>query len=1107
MDQDADGTSIILSYFDPFDLFESIRDEFRKIFPLENVHWKSPAGSIRTIGRLPVSLHAANHNGHGKLGMNSPFINFIIVNCISVDEYRSKVRPLIRQWLPEVQGQDTGSQHELQLPSVPIIFLYANAEIIDINIFKTMSIMEKIEKDFPDVQALELKSVYKSPKEKEAFWNQLSQNIKSYLLKIFQQRLDYLKNDLGKHHGQPPSVEQLVIQERLLDLYSEFNIVDEGISQLSMIKSLLRKLLLMNDTLKLKDHKLENHFAVSSDENSQISVSESLKNGTLTEYGYHKYFFVKELHFLLHSELNATAYLKVYKLLRTFLGTIETSTLKNNVNYLNFRYSFLEFMISLVSSEKMVQSPILDEVKGELLLLKRDCWIESVLASTEFKLHGRSVTMDTQYKFDNLPKTEDDFHDKIINSSKEIIEIFSKCAKRRRQRTIDYLTIEIGLLHFQRKEYENTIILFVSSYEFYIQSNWNLIGLKILKVFIQSLLNCSNITTLQIDDASISVSDVLKNAFLNLVNLSEDLEEKILYWQKFLELSTTAEQKIIFPVKSLFNIDVDDCIDLLRPNVYGIGLHVKSIFTENFEIDSIIFKLKNSDHTITFRAFDVNIKLSTIESTIVLETNEISFGDFVPVAIEISIKGNVFVHNFPSNNNKKYISILPLYDGNNVSLHLQQARSLKLGQYALTANLNNPCNAENIHLDMVVVKEDSSEPFPITFEEDADVPYLKIQDLSFTSKKIEYFPSRQITSFKLKVTLSFDIGRIHYKEINTIEINCFLPISVSVEDIFKKSLFFFKFLLNTSIKEVPLLLHSSKLKADAETKYDLSGDFEPPKPIILRSNVTESCLNCYQIKCADKFDRKDIFHLNIKYNSLKEYLDLIVTNSFLLGENDEESMDTFKKWRLIWKNYVLDKISYDFDVFDKERTVKLCSSEAIINKIIFMLKKPAILDPDMKKMMINCIERLVIGIPATHIDGTKYFKSLEQKELSLPVELPEFDQFFFVEFVPKEPTSKVLEAGVPVPYQITIENLECEWNRSGIEKFENVFEISSSNEWLVNGKKRFLIPEQSQTVSYDVSLIPLKKGYLSFPGIEITNTRDGATRIDYVNAFDSILVL
>lgn len=68
----------------------------------------------------------------------------------------------------------------------PIILLYANSEVVDSNLFKSVSLMEKFGKDFPHVQTLEVRSVYRSPKDRQEFWNQFSQQIKASVLSIFQ---------------------------------------------------------------------------------------------------------------------------------------------------------------------------------------------------------------------------------------------------------------------------------------------------------------------------------------------------------------------------------------------------------------------------------------------------------------------------------------------------------------------------------------------------------------------------------------------------------------------------------------------------------------------------------------------------------------------------------------------------------------------------------------------------------------------------------------------------------------------------------------------------------------------------------------------------------
>nr|CAI6682895.1 BPK_HP1_G0043770.mRNA.1.CDS.1 [Saccharomyces cerevisiae] len=83
--------------------------------------------------------------------MNSHLSDFLIVNCISIDQYRAKVRPLVRETVASKSGICIFIDRRKMIYK-PIILLYANSEVVDSNLFKSVSLMEKFGKDFPHVQ-------------------------------------------------------------------------------------------------------------------------------------------------------------------------------------------------------------------------------------------------------------------------------------------------------------------------------------------------------------------------------------------------------------------------------------------------------------------------------------------------------------------------------------------------------------------------------------------------------------------------------------------------------------------------------------------------------------------------------------------------------------------------------------------------------------------------------------------------------------------------------------------------------------------------------------------------------------------------------------------
>ncbi|SMN22094.1 similar to Saccharomyces cerevisiae YMR218C TRS130 One of 10 subunits of the transport protein particle (TRAPP) complex of the cis-Golgi which mediates vesicle docking and fusion [Maudiozyma saulgeensis] len=1130
------GKKIDISYFDPFDLFESVKSEFSQILPLENIHWKSSNGVTRTITSLPISLDVEDQSKQGPNITSIPFIRTIIVSCNSVEEYRSKVRPLLREWLPEIQRHETISNGNkgisLTFTSTPIIFFYSNSTVVDSNLFKTVTIMEKFNKDFPEIEALELKSVYKSLKEKEEFWNRISQKLKSHFLEIFQQRLDYLNGKLTEYmkltgESKQDAKDMLFIKEKLFDLYFKANLLEEGSNELKEIK------IDVSGTIDegISKGQLEIPFTFDIPEDDSILIADSEEN-KLTTYYLLKYFFIRDFFFLaLEVNIN-TRILKLYKLTKQFLINIEAQ-FHDNENLLVFKYIFLTLVIKYVEEIKISDVSLLSEVKAELLLMKRDCWIKGVLEITEYVLPNKKIdnlNKRVTYKFDvgeETYKDEDTFYENFIKFNTELLALYKNC-EGKRQRIIDIISLEIGMVYHQRKDYQNAVSLLISCYEFYVESNWNVIGLHILKVFIDSLENCPKLENIELDGSSVNVSTILCNSYLNLIKLSSNLQDKELYWDKFLKLKKGNEMDdITYSLNGFFDINIEHTVSLQQVNTYNINLQIGNIgFPEDVQAKFIKLTLREcnrQESKVEFLLENVELKRGSYEYT--LSTKNIIFGKFEINSLEIMIHDTIFLQEFglntenidedinssePINGNAPIVEIFELYISDNMFISLEQAKILELGENSLEVKIDNFNKIKNPKLTLEMLNSSISRFF--SFKNNEVVHTKNIDNITEECFRIPYYLEEQITSFELELELSFERKDVEgtFSERKTIQIECFLPVSVSVEDIFKKDLFFFKFLLSSSLREVPIILHSSKLtikESDRKNMYDIIGDFEPEAAVVLLPSMEETCLNCYRLRAKDNFNTSDIFNLHVHYNTLKEQVDCLVTDSILV-EGDVEFYKKYYQWRIFWSSNILSQLRYDYELFNKSKIIRIDNGLNIVKGLNKIICKKISSDPAVKSKMLNCLENLTRGVPINELDISEYTQNLTPRELIVPVTLPEFEQFYRVTFNKIEPINEKIstDLGTPQQFDIVIENMSNNWGRpSTAEITDHILEIQSNNDWLLQGKRRFMIPKDKY--KFSVTLIPLKTGYITLPHVEITNLQGEASRVDQANQYESILVL
>lgn len=1124
-----------ISYFDPFDLFESVKNEFLQLFPFESIRWKTTDGSTRNINNLPVSLFAENATGeNGEQIHRDAFIKFIIVTCISVDEYRTKVRPLLKQWLPEHLDpnpvpdthakQSTDSKHFEDMPCKTIILLYTNTNVVESNLFKNISVHDKINKDFPKIQILELKSVYKSAQEKEKFWHQLRSNIKQYLLNILQQRLNVLNRKLSHIPENSNFKEKTFLREQLLDLYLKFNLKDEGSLQLQNIEDKISKLEREEQTI--SDGEIE--YPLQFDMNDTIHAL--FKSNNLTKFYLNKFVFLSKLSLLQIEEFKTKhSIVALYRTTVQFLRNIQT-LFPDDPNLLQFKTNVLDFVINQIPN--IPESPYHFEVKGELLMIRRDCWLRGIFSTTDFKILYKKYEgsrKKNHYIFDayyDTFKHEETFHQYYIDYTKEILATFSNL-EAKRLRIIDILTIEIGFLHYQRKEYLNAITLFISCYEYYIQSNWEVIGLEILIVFVDSLVNCPNIKTLDIDGSNVSVSVILCNAYLNLLKLSSKMEDKIKCWKMFLNTKKEDEEnnELIYTLDGLLDIGIIPFVKLQNANEYLIEFNINKFdIPEDVTIDSIQLTLINTkNEQVHFHGND--IFFSNDRKTYCLSTTEIVFDKFKPLSLQLTLGTSKFLKKF--DDSKLSIFIEPICHIDEISVNVTQSRSLSLGTYALSTEHSNLSKADSFEWKLCI--ESINNSYPISFQKDEDVYEITISDLSSIDKEFEYFLLTGISSFNVRSELTFvrtvvSDKPVKYKEVQYCPIQCYLPVSVSVEDIFKRDVFYFKFLLNSSIANELIVLHQCQLNFSEEDKYEIYGNYKPSTPLILTSSHEDLSLNCYKIKSkTNRFNSNDIFQLNIHYNTLKELLDSLVTDAVLL-QGDVEWFKQFAKWRKFWTINVLRNLNYEYDSFHKENIIKLDTSTTNMECISQKVLGKVAMQEEVVEVILNCLNKLLHGYHINEMELQEYSQNCTERKLVVPVELPQIDGLFQINFSPRHSSNELFQAGIPIPFVITVEDISSTWLTDEVVKESEdtatqpasketrgfIFEMRSSSDWLVQGKKRFMLSSgaisDQRKIEHEILLIPVRKGHLPLPTLDIADAEGLQVRTDQPNAFDTILV-
>ncbi|SCV05876.1 LANO_0H17128g1_1 [Lachancea nothofagi CBS 11611] len=1088
---------IKFSYFDPFNVFGSVRKELEDRLPFRNLHWKPLNESLRTISSLPVKIVGEADDYEGPESSSKPFIMFLVISCTSIDEYRAKVRPLVRQWLPDVE-LDTRL-----MPAKRVVLLHSNSDVSETNLFKTVSFFDKFSKDFPYLTAIEVKSIYRSEKQKTDFWNGTLAQLRKYTMEVFEQRLALLEVKL-REVPSDKIVEITSLQEKILNLFLSFYLNDEASRELESLRTkLLSKL-----GPKLPSGNLEIPFAFlqNEQETNRSSIALQVANQNLTTYELNKFFFLKHCELIQKSYVQAPRNVRLYQLAKTFLRTIQRA-FKSSPLLAEFKASFIEtlFDISMFDREASVT---FREIGADFKMIARDCFLDMAFASNNFRIFGRnysSLTRKSQLSHINSTfKDEETFHQTIFSMTKDIIRLLSE-SNSKKYRTVDLLSVEIGLLHYQRNEYEQAISILQSCHEYYKESNWSTIAFPLLECFIDCLVKSPGIETLIICGEQVPTATILSNSILDLLTSAQPDDRKEYWWDRFLAMNEKDNGSLMYPLDNLFDIQVDGKLVVTRPNVFGLCIKVfnKKIPKEVF-VKSMQLLLRNSHgESMIFQLLDCCVKPG--ENVLFLESARISFGTFSLVSTESTVGNTIFCKEF-TEDAEKFLELERPIESNSFELIVSPSRHLETAKNSVTLNYFNRDDISTFKLVLTALPMKNESNSNVSFNKEGDQFSIVIDN--FNVKALDYFILHSCDNFMVKQEMTFETREcpgVEFYQCDSKTISCILPVSVSVEDIARDGCFFFKFLVNSSTPKEPILLHGSELLADNTDKYNVHGGFAPDIPLLIKNGDDDTCLTFFQVETKGHklFDSKDIFHLRVTFNILKDQIDHLVTNVILIQGNPQTAAK-MESHRDVWNSMVLKRLVFDYELFEHKSYLQLISPESCINELeVFLQSK--IQDKDFLKASSRCLRVLQKGFQFSYLEIVEYTKDILPSVLVVHVSLPTLSRFFSVNLTRDDSEGSVSQLGHIIPYTIKVKNLSRHWQTQNSAGRDYIFELFNSNEWLIDGKRRFcLLPS---TEEYRVNIIPLRRGYLKFPKVEITESDRKVSELHYLNMHEVTLVI
>ncbi|CAR22822.1 transport protein particle complex II subunit TRS130 [Lachancea thermotolerans CBS 6340] len=1091
---------VCFSYFDPFNAFGSIQSELEDRLPFRNLHWKPSNQNLRTIAHLPIEIIPETDESMKKCG-SEPLIMFLVIICTSIDDYRAKVRPLIRQWLPPPGSNKDAGSNVSEAPAKRIVLLHSNSDISETNLFKTVSFYDKFSKDFPFLTAIEVKSIYKSEKEKTNFWNSTVNQLRKYTMEVFQQRLGYLETKLRKV-PEGNTMELASLQESILNLFLAFHLNDEASKELES----LRHTLFTQLGPKLSKGELEVPFQFSHMEPdvSKNSIAFQLAKENLTIYQLNRFFLIKQCELIQKSYQQTARNLRLYQLVRSFLWVIQNE-FNESPMIAQFKYSFLESLnhAGIFDIEK---TTTFREIQADFEIIQRDCWLDMAFGQHSFRLNGRIYppnkvscsSDDLKSSFEN----EDVFQLSFLERTKNIITLLNECNSKR-YRIVDLYSVEVALLYHQRKEYQKAIDILQSCHEYYKDSCWNELAIKLLECFVDCLIKCPETHVITLGEEDVPVATVLSNSILDLLASTQSGERKAFWWDLFLSINREGGDSLMYPLDNLFEIKVENELHIARPNVYALRVKVSSQkLPQDVSVAIMRVLLKNDlDEFLEFKLIDTVIRPG--DNEVYLEATEISFGNFEIISTESTVGNTIFCKEFSGP--CASISLVKPLSSHNFGVAVLSSKRLELTKNSIHLKYSNVDIPEKFKLVLTIIPPQGEAQSPVAFS--ADGKKLSVTVTGFDTSYVEYFILHPIDEFTLKQELSFNViasPNHNFYEKKVEKVSCALPLSISVEDIARENCFFFKFLISSSLPTEPVLFYKSCLESYEPKKYTVTGGFEPEAPILLRNRLNETSLSFFKIATQDgaKFDSVDSFQLKVRFSTLKGQIDHLVTSAILI-QGYPDIASKMELYRDVWNSSVLGALSYDYDLFESDNIIKLVSSKESVEAIRKLLVT-RVRDEGFLKASSRCLFELYKGFQLSHIEIKEYTKDLETSELVVGVHLPSPSKFFSVNLKAETTCEQNLKVGQLLPVDIQIDDLSSCWASESRQEKNYIFELSNSSEWIINGKRRFcLCPGKSE---YRVHMIPLRRGYLKYPRVEISEDGKKAPEVYYSNMHETILI-
>ncbi|CAI8498186.1 unnamed protein product [Hanseniaspora opuntiae] len=1118
-------SSISLKYFDPFNIFDTIKHELESNFPLNNVYYKRTDDEpISTINKLDLKF-----TNDTALFSSSTFMSVLVISCSNINEYRNKIRPVINQWISNNKTDEFSKSYRLY------VFLIQTtvADVNDNKMFNRKNINEKIHNDFSEINhIIQFPSFFKSLEEKNQLFTSVCTRIQKSVLSSLNMKLDIIEgfeSDL------------LYVYMQKLNLYLKFGLLNQASETLNKINTdyLQNEAFIKQIDLGTGFQNYNNNINQFIDYNNinfDVSFSSTADESNVNYMDLLKYKMVQSLRLLtmkhqplLHSEIKT-----LYKVVLTdFIYKIKVLCC-HDCNVDVFIYNFIT---NFIMEHKLLKMNLNDEVTvphqnklqwneflGQLAYTKRQTWASIIdkKAILDFKINDHTV-IDTNGNID----FDLDEHYSLQNVLEDYISMTQHVVsywKETKPISIDLLASDIGILLNKAGQHEKTVAILHSTFEYYHNVfHWDDLAIQILEVYIDALekmYSKEHPSNVIIDDELVPVVTVLANAYLNLICLLKDKKSYLLqnqsmrslnfkqnYWKKFLQLNDNTD--LTYPLDKIINFDLTLNSNLnfdsqLNVFYYFVKLEWDWLIDSGIVVKANNVKLKmrniKNDRIVVFENNEVTV--SGKKEILELKCYDIEFGSFELVSLEVFLNNNdtVFLKNFDQG---VFVNLIPLYDDKKLNILINPSSEYYENQISLDINYENYEHLINKDVSLeiqvvesgkVYIKDCNLDVEKITFEQINP----RFNRIVLTNNNADMPDANRIVVTLMITTITGN----KFREVRTITKSILNPLDISHDFISKQNTSYLNLSIS-SILEPANITGTQLILNDKEISTSLDSTV---KNILLPNNPLSKFKNFFSLNdtTSDKTVEYVVHYKTLRF-AIEEYLTSIFFNKY----------PDLKCYKIIWRDYILAKFEFHINQFIHFKIIKLKVYDEIdfSNYLKSIHNKDSDLNEKFMNILLNVYRILFEGIPVKDSDEVWSLGTLQTIRKEITFEQMDVQRNLFTIHLNKKFDDVNLKMGECYSFDIVVnKNIKSDINKS----YNCVVELNEqTNTWLLSGFNTFQLDESKDEETFELILIPIKRGYLKYPNIAINakhlshmeQPQEDHFITDFVNNNENIIVI